>query len=111
MPERQTGNDGHSKGPQSFLKDGFQCLAVFPGAFCFWVSAVFIDANGDAGDLLQHTGIEQMGEHPIEAVRRLFQILKEKNFSLKRWLIGRAQSTAEQRKISADQLSRRPPAP
>ena len=48
------------------------------------------------GDLLEEAGVEQLGQHPVEAIRHFVQVFEEEDLVLERGLVGGAERGAQQ---------------
>ena len=103
VAEGQTHHDGDFQGEQSFPEHVFQGLAVFFGVPGIRLMAVGIDADGNARDLLEQPGVEQLGQHPVEAVRHFVQVFEEEDTVLERGLIRGPERATEQGDVAADQ--------
>ena len=79
VAEGQARDDRDFQREQPFLEDIFQRLAVFFGVSGLRVLAIGVDADGDAGDLLEQAGVEELGQHPVEAVRHFVEVFEEED--------------------------------
>src|SRR5437899_6938298 len=82
MAKGKAGDDGDFERQQSFPEHVFNCLAIFLGLFGFRVAAILVDADGDAGDLLEQPGVEEMGQHAVEAIRDFVEVFEEEDLIL-----------------------------
>jgi hypothetical protein len=71
-----------------------------------FVGGIFAElAEHDAPALLRQTGVEEMREHPVDAVGRFVDILREEDSAAEGWKEGRTDQRGEYREVSADQPS------
>jgi hypothetical protein len=77
MPKGKPTNHGNLQGPQALFEDVAEGLAVFFGGLCLWVHAPAVDSDSHPSDLLEYSGIQQVRQHPVEAIGDFVQILEK----------------------------------
>src|SRR5262249_14649755 len=88
---------------QSFLEHVLKRLAIFLGLFGLRVTAILVDANGDAGHLLKQTGVEKMRQHAVEAIRDFGKVFEKENAVFEWRLKGSAEGGAKDGQVAADE--------
>ena len=103
MSEGQARHDGTFSG-QAFRGRHLPGSGGIPWQSLAFGSLQFgVDADGDAGDLLEQPGVEQLGQHPVKAIGHFVQVFEEEDPVLEGGLIGGAERGAEQGDVAADQ--------
>ena len=104
MADHQAAHDRDAERHQQLLGDLFQ------------VEAVALDrdlgelAEHDAGQFLQLPGQQQVGQHPVDPVPGLVDVLQEQDRAVQVRRVGRADQRAEQAQVAADQAAAGAPA-
>src|SRR5271169_3942784 len=103
VPEGQTSDDGDFQWEQALFEHILQGLPVFLGVLRLGVMAVGVDTDGDASDLLEQAGVEQLGQHAVKTIGDFVHVLKEEDLVPERGLKGSPEGGAKEGDIAAHQ--------